>query len=707
MVNKKQPLKKERVRSSADISRGKQAEDALRESEERVRYVLENVQDAVWSADLTGQYEFLSPLMAHIYGRPLEEMINNPAFWIEAVYPEDQAAARASDEALKRDGHIELEYRIVHPDGTVRWILDRKTLIRDAHGEPSRIAGIISDVTERKNIEEAQKKSEERLREVLANSIDAAYKRNLLTDAYDYFSPSFARISGYAPDEMNALPLETVENLMHPNDVAEVKSVIAKSMANPDSKPYQMEYRFKHKQGHYRWFQDRYTVMRDERGQPLALIGSVSDITERKSAEEALALSEEKFRLLVENSHDIIYTLTPEGVFTFVSPSWTTLLGHPVNQVAGNPFQPFVHPDDVPECMVWLQKVIETGQRQEGIDYRVRHMDGSWRWHTSSAVPLRDQAGIVIGFEGTASDITERKKAEEALAGSEERYRNILEQMHDSYFKVDLAGNFTLVNDATCRNLGYTVEELIGRNFTIIAPGEDVVKAIFEAYNKVYKTGEPYMGFTFKVIRKDGFVGYAEVSISVIKNEQGRPIGFRSVGRDHTERKQLEQKLMELATHDGLTGLANRALLYDRFGIAMANAQRNKKKIAVMTLDLDLFKYVNDTLGHDIGDRVLIAVAGRLTGALRKSDTVARMGGDEFVLLLWEVDDKDAAIIVAEKILKDFRQPFISDGHSLKVTISIGIAIYPEDGENMEELLKCSDKLLYTAKQNGGDKFAI
>jgi len=707
VVNKKQPLKKERVRSSADISRGKQAEDALRESEERVRYVLENVQDAVWSADLTGQYEFLSPLMAHIYGRPLEEMINNPAFWIEAVYPEDQAAARASDEALKRDGHIELEYRIVHPDGTVRWILDRKTLIRDAHGEPSRIAGIISDVTERKNIEEAQKKSEERLREVLANSIDAAYKRNLLTDAYDYFSPSFARISGYAPDEMNALPLETVENLMHPNDVAEVKSVIAKSMANPDSKPYQMEYRFKHKQGHYRWFQDRYTVMRDERGQPLALIGSVSDITERKSAEEALALSEEKFRLLVENSHDIIYTLTPEGVFTFVSPSWTTLLGHPVNQVAGNPFQPFVHPDDVPECMVWLQKVIETGQRQEGIDYRVRHMDGSWRWHTSSAVPLRDQAGIVIGFEGTASDITERKKAEEALAGSEERYRNILEQMHDSYFKVDLAGNFTLVNDATCRNLGYTVEELIGRNFTIIAPGEDVVKAIFEAYNKVYKTGEPYMGFTFKVIRKDGFVGYAEVSISVIKNEQGRPIGFRSVGRDHTERKQLEQKLMELATHDGLTGLANRALLYDRFGIAMANAQRNKKKIAVMTLDLDLFKYVNDTLGHDIGDRVLIAVAGRLTGALRKSDTVARMGGDEFVLLLWEVDDKDAAIIVAEKILKDFRQPFISDGHSLKVTISIGIAIYPEDGENMEELLKCSDKLLYTAKQNGGDKFAI
>ncbi|TSA53966.1 MAG: PAS domain S-box protein [Dehalococcoidia bacterium] len=229
------------------------------------------------------------------------------------------------------------------------------------------------------------------------------------------------------------------------------------------------------------------------------IVGSAADISERKRAEEALALSEEKFRLLVENSHDIIYTLTPEGVFTFVSPAWTTLLGHPVNQVAGHPFQPFVHPDDLPGCMVWLQKVIETGQRQEGVEYRVRHIDGSWRWHTSSAVPLRDEAGTVIGFEGIARDITERK--------------------------------------------------------------------------------------------------------------------------------QMQQKLEEMATHDALTGLPNRTLLYDRFGIAMANAQRNKKKVAIMSLDLDFFKNVNDTLGHDMGDRLLIAAAGRLTGKMSALEAVAPMIG--------------------------------------------------------------------------------
>ena len=144
---------------------------------------------------------------------------------------------------------------------------------------------------------------------------------------------------------------------------------------------------------------------------------TVRDITAQKQAEDALRESEEKHRHLIENSHDIIYTLTLDGVFTFVSPAWTAFLGHPVTQVVGQPFQPFVHADDVAVCMDYLQTVIETGQRQANVEYRVQHTDGSWRWHTTNGAPLRDKAGTIIGFEGVSRDITERKLAENALRG--------------------------------------------------------------------------------------------------------------------------------------------------------------------------------------------------------------------------------------------------------------------------------------------------
>jgi len=414
---------------------------------------------------------------------------------------------------------------------------------------------------------------------------------------------------------------------------------------------------------------------------------------------------EEKFTTAFHSSpYAIILIRMTDGIIFEVNDGFVSLTGYENAEVIGK---------TILDTHLWVREEdrravfseLAQGREMHGVEYQFRNKAGKELTGLLSAnlVTINNERCILSSI----GDITERKQAEEAVALSEEKYRTILHNMQDSYIEVDLAGNFTFVNEAACRNLGYALKELIGQNFSIIAHGQDEIKDIFNAYSKVYKTGEPHMGFAFKVIRKDGSTGYAETSISLIKNEQGRPIGFRSVGRDVTERKQLEQKLEEMATHDALTGLPNRTLFYDRCGIALANAQRNKKMLVIMTLDLDLFKDVNDTLGHDMGDRLLIAVAGRLTVSLRKSDTVARMGGDEFVLLLWEVDDKDAAIIVAEKILEDFRQPFISDGHSLKVTVSIGIAIYPENGDNMQELLKCSDKLLYTAKQNGGDRFAI
>jgi PAS domain S-box-containing protein len=206
---------------------------------------------------------------------------------------------------------------------------------------------------------------------------------------------------------------------LHPEDKQQGDDEI--QMALRGEKDFDTEFRVLWPDGSIHNIRALALVQRDAEGKPLRMIGTNWDITGQKKAEETIRKSEEKFRLLVENSHDIIYTLTTDGVFIFVSPAWTALLGQPVKQVMGQPFQKFVHPDDLFGCMVFLKRLIETGQRQEGVEYRVQHTDGTWYWHTSSAVPFKDEAGTMVGFYGIARDITGQKKAEEALVLAKEQ----------------------------------------------------------------------------------------------------------------------------------------------------------------------------------------------------------------------------------------------------------------------------------------------
>jgi PAS domain S-box-containing protein len=266
----------------------------------------------------------------------------------------------------------------------------------------------------------------------------------------------------------------------------------------------------------------------------------ITDLTHHKKAEEALRLSEAKYRRLIENSHDIIYTLTADGVFTFVSPAWTTLLGHPVDQVAGHPFQPFVHPEDIGACMVWLRQVVETDKRQEGVEYRVRHIDGAWRWHTSSAVPMRDEAGRVIGFEGTARDITDRKQAERSLRESEERYRRLVDTAADAIMTWGGEGNILSANRAAAEMFGYTNDELVGRQYSMLIP-EEIRTIDEEGRNKAVVSGQvQHSGRPFETtrLRKDGTRFAVEVSITV-SHVSGKLV-FTLIMRDITERKRLE-----------------------------------------------------------------------------------------------------------------------------------------------------------------------
>jgi len=517
-----------------------------------------------------------------------------------------------------------------------------------------------------------------------------------------YISPRSQRLQGYTFEEFSNLPSE---KLMTPASVQLALNAFTEEMEKVRKGPKDLvisrtlELENYRRDGSTFWTESTFTLIRDENGEPTGIFGVGRDITEHKQAEEALKQSEEKYRTILDETDDIYFEVDLRGNFTFANDAACRNLGYSRSEITGMSFRTYTAREDAEAVFKACHGVYLTGKPVKDVFFKVSRKDGSPGIAHTSFYPLKNEEGKVIGFRGIGRDVTERRRLEEALVRSEERYRNSLENMQDSYFEVDLAGNFTFVNDATCLNLGYPREELIGNNFRIIMT-ENEAKAVFQAYHTVYLSGEPNKGFAFEVRRKDGTTGFAESSITLLKDERGETVGFRCVGRDVTERKQMEQKLAEMATHDFLTGLPNRFLLTDRFSIAAAQAHRKDAKMALLLLDLDKFKSVNDALGHSVGDKLLQAIGERLSGIIRSSDTVARLGGDEFLLLLPEIVNLDDAEKIAKKIVDAFNEPFIINGNSLRISISAGIAIYPEDGTDLEVLMQKSDLDMYRGKKS-------
>jgi diguanylate cyclase (GGDEF)-like protein/PAS domain S-box-containing protein len=301
-------------------------------------------------------------------------------------------------------------------------------------------------------------------------------------------------------------------------------------------------------------------------------------------------------------------------------------------------------------------------------------------------------------------------RSQEALRQSEERSHLLLYSAGEGIFGVDVAGQVTFINPVALRMLGFSLEDILGQRV------HDIIHHSREdGSNYPVEDCPMYASYTRAVEnhvmdevlwRKDGSSFPVEYSSTPITKD-GKVKGAVVTFKDITERKQSEAKIRQMAYHDSLTGLPNRKLFSDRLGIALAQAKRNQKEVGIAMLDLDHFKGVNDALGHDAGDLLLKATAERLIAALRKGDTVARFAGDEFLLILPDLKATGDAIPVAQKIVDNFRKPFLIDTHQLVVTTSIGIAVYPHDGADEGMLLKNADIAMYQAKQEGGGRYRL
>jgi diguanylate cyclase (GGDEF)-like protein/PAS domain S-box-containing protein len=313
---------------------------------------------------------------------------------------------------------------------------------------------------------------------------------------------------------------------------------------------------------------------------------------------------------------------------------------------------------------------------------------------------------IVSYLAGVAWEIAEHKREEEALRESEERISAITNSANEAITMMDDQGNITYWNPAAQRILGYTKEEAIGKNLHELIAPERFRPAHLAAFPEFQKTGQGNaIGKTLELAarRKDGHEIEVALSLSAVKIKQE----WHSVGiiQDITERKKAEEKIQYLATHDLLTDLPSMGLARDRLSLALDMARRYKKAVALMFVDLDGFKDVNDSLGHHAGDYVLKQVAQRLLSCVRETDTVARFGGDEFLIIATEINAPENAAQIAEKVIQLVSQPVIFNGQQVVVGTSIGIALFPDHGEDMDQLIKQADEAMYRVKNAGKNGF--
>jgi diguanylate cyclase (GGDEF)-like protein/PAS domain S-box-containing protein len=432
--------------------------------------------------------------------------------------------------------------------------------------------------------------------------------------------------------------------------------------------------------------------------------GIGKDVTDCKRAEDALIQSEERYRTILDNTQEGYFEEDLAGNFTFVNDAECKDLGYKREELIGMNYRQYTDESSARKLYKLFVGVFKTGNEIKGFDGEFIKKDGTKGFNQVSVSLIRNKEGEPVGFRGLSRDITERKKMEETIRQSEERYRTIIDEMEEWYFETDLAGNITFFNEIFAHVLGYSRDAFAGLNFRSFIKKEDS-DAIHDLFNQVFKTGEPIKEFSYEFIRPGGAATFAAFSIFPKRDGAGGIVGFRGVGHDITERKRAEERIQYLATHDALTDLPNRMMFSRLLNRTIQSSRRFNRQFAVLFIDLDRFKVINDTLGHEAGDHLLQEIAHRLKEVLREIDVVARLGGDEFVILIEEVGDVTQVAAVAQRILSAAMKPLVLMGQECRVTASIGISMYPKDAQDEQSLMKNADIAMYLAKDEGKNMY--
>jgi diguanylate cyclase (GGDEF)-like protein/PAS domain S-box-containing protein len=678
------------VRAGAELER-LQVESERR----RTLAILDEAGDFIASFDLQGNLLYLNAAARRMFGIAHDEDIHGRHL---GEFHSAQRFALLEQSAIPtavRSGLWMGESTLARPDGSEMPVSKLVIAHRAKSGEVEYLSTILRDLTEHKEAEHALRQREESLRVAQQIGNVGSWERDLETDALRW-SEQMYRITGTDPASFEPTCARWLE-LVHPDDVSRLYAVIEDALAG--RRAFLIDHRIRLPEGLVRHVHTRAEVTRDESGRAVRLVGTTLDITERKQAEEALRRSERRFRQLVESTDVVPWTANVQDLkFTYVGPQAVKLLGFPLAHWYEPGFSTAnLHPDDCDWVQQQLREVLPLDGNAK-LEYRMRAADGRTVW-VRNIINTVSVEGGGPALQGFLFDITEKRQAEEQLRLAGE----VFQSSGEAIVITDGEMRVLSVNPAFTAITGYSSADAIGQTPYSLSPGVRSQERDQEIWQRVWHQG--YWQGEVWDRRRDGDIYPKWLTVSVVRDAVGRPVNYIEIFSDVSERKESEERVRHLAHHDFLTDLPNRVLLNDRIAQAISHAERNRSQVAVLFLDLDNFKNVNDSLGHSVGDKLLQEVARRLRACMRASDTVSRQGGDEFVILMPDVDDPADIARGAQKILDAVASAYGIDGHELVTTPSMGISVYPTDGTDVEALLKNADAAMYHAKESGRNNY--
>ncbi|MBD9485350.1 EAL domain-containing protein [Pseudomonas sp. PDM14] len=608
------------------------------------------------------------------------------------------------------------ESKILTPQGFERylWLTVQLPQRRE---ELHAVTVSLQDITSRKRVELSLVERERFWSDVVRAVPDTLYVHDMTNQRVLFSNNRLGPDLGYSKDELRLMGDKLWEKILHPDDFELYQRVRNLQKVVGNRQTLQCQLRWRHRDGSWHWFDIReHALSRDAQGRVSRLIGVAKDINNEICAQASLSDSERRYRLLAESISDVILSSNSDLRLTYVSPSAEAFFGYSPEWILQNGlFSAVTNPRQLSGVLALLDEVAKAqGEPHLLADLQTRltakpfvfdclRADGRKITVEMRVTLMWDESDRFEGVLGIGRDISQQRRAERDLRMA----ATVFEHSTAAILVTDPAGYIVQTNKTFQRISGYTTAEVLDQLPAMLTADRQQAGQLTFILTQLNKNGIWEGELWLK--RKNDEQYPAWVGITAVQDEDGDLVSYVCFFNDISERKASEQRIHRLAYYDALTLLPNRTLFQDRLHTALQHAERHDEWVVLMFLDLDRFKPINDSLGHAAGDRMLKDVAVRLAACVDEDDTVARMGGDEFTLLLRPRNTREGAlnraIHVAEQILASLSQPFVLQGREFFVTASIGIALSPQDGDELSQLMKNADTAMYHAKERGKNNF--